>query len=277
MAILITGGSGFIGRALAVEMANNHEVVAISRRNPENDVSWVKGDFGLFEDLRQLDDRSIDTVIHLGAVTGGCSERDAVQVNVEGSRVVMRYALDRGCKKFVMASSIAAVGMQSVDFRPLQIPIPDEHPCLDRDGYGWSKYMMEEVTEYHYRQNPRIDVINLRLSSVVDDTKMPSLREVGPPHQWGLGSLTLMALSDAVRAFKMAAESGHTAGVRIMNAAAPRSWVKDSVCDILRNWWDDDVDLSKFEREGHRHDSIYSVGLIKEEIDFEALRLPENA
>jgi nucleoside-diphosphate-sugar epimerase len=274
MAILITGGSGFIGRALAVEMARDHEVVTISRRNPENDVAWVKGDFGLFEDLRQLDDHRIDTVIHLGAVTGGCSERDAIQVNVEGSRVLTRYAIDRGCKKFVMASSIAAVGMQSVDFRPLSVPIADEHPCLDRDGYGWSKYMMEEVTKYYHRQNDEIDVINLRLSSVTDDSKMPPLREIGPPRRWGLGSLTLMALSDALRAFKMAAESDHSSGVRIMNAAGPKAWVKDPVADVLRNWWGDDVDLSTFETNGHQFDSVYDVARIDKTLGFVANRLP---
>ena len=92
-------------------------------------------------------------------------------MNVEGTRCLMRYAIDRGCRKFVMASSIAVVGMQNVNFRPLQVPIHDEHPCLDRDGYGWSKFMMEEVTKYYSRQNQGIDVTCLRLSSVSPDEK----------------------------------------------------------------------------------------------------------
>jgi nucleoside-diphosphate-sugar epimerase len=275
MAVLITGGSGFIARSLATAMAKEHEVVTVSRRNPETDVAWVKGDFGVYEDLRQLDAYAIDRVIHLAAVTGGCSERDAVQVNVEGSRVVMKYAIGRGCRKFVMASSIAAVGMQSTAFRPQQIPILDEHPCLDHDGYGWSKYMMEEVTKYYSRQNQDVDVINLRLSSVAPDDNLPPLREVGPLRQWGLGSLTLMALSDAVRAFRMAAESSHTPGVRILNAAGPLAWVKDPTADILRNWWGADVDLSVLESEGHRYDSTYDVGEIEQQLGFVAARLPE--
>ena len=274
MAILITGGSGSIARALAREMAGDHEVVTISRRDPETGVPWVKGDFGLFEDLRRLDDLAIDTVIHLGAVTGGCSERDAIQVNVEGTRILMRYAIDRGCRKFVMASSIAVVGMQNVNFRPLQVPIHDEHPCLDRDGYGWSKFMMEEVTKYYSRQNQGIDVTCLRLSSVSPDEKMPPLRTVGPRRQWGLGSLTVMALSDAVRAFRMAAVSSESPGVRIMNAAGPKAWVKDPVADILGNWWGGDVDLSYFESERQQFDSVYDVSRIQREFGFVAAHLP---
>ena len=241
--ILVTGASGFIGKALAASLAEKHDVVCMSRRSPGLDLPYVRGNFGAFEDLRQLDAYDIDVVVHLAAVTGGCLERDGILVNVEGTRCLMRYLMDRGCRKFVMASSIAAVGMQSVKFRPLSVPIADEHPCLDRDGYGVSKFLMEEITKYYQRQEDTLDVINLRLSSVAPDDRMPAPRTVGPLGQWALGSITLMALRDAVRAFSLAAEATNQPGVRIVNAAAPKSWVADPVADVLRNWWGDDVDV----------------------------------
>ena len=64
------------------------------------------------------------------------------------------------------------------------VPFPDEHPCLDRDGYGFSKYLMEEVTKYYHHQNNGIDVINPRLSSVAPDENMPPLRRVTTLSQW---------------------------------------------------------------------------------------------
>lgn len=271
--ILVTGASGFIGKALAASLAEKHDVVCMSRRNPGLDLPYVRGNFGAFEDLRQLDAYAIDVVVHLAAVTGGCLERDGILVNVEGTRCLMRYLMDRGCRKFVMASSIAAVGMQSVKFRPLSVPIPDEHPCLDRDGYGVSKFLMEEITKYYGRQNDALGVINLRLSSVAPDDGMPAPRKVSPLGQWALGSITLMALSDAVRAFSLAAEAPYQPGVRIMNAAAPKAWVADPVADILRNWWGDDVDLSHFEQPGHEFDSVYDVSRIEEELGFVAEKL----
>lgn len=274
--VLITGASGFIGQGLANSMAENHKVICMSRSNPKLDSPWVRGEFGSFEDLRQLDGEEVDVVVHLGAVTGGCSEHDGVLVNVEGTRCLMRYLMDRGCRKFVMASSIAAVGFQNIAFRPQEVPIPDEHPCLDRDGYGVSKFLMEEITKYYSRQNEDIDVINLRLSSVPHGG-LPPLREVSPPRQWGLGSLTVMDLPDAVRAFTLAAEAPHQAGVRIMNASGPKAWVADPVVDILRNWWGDDVDLSHFEQPGHEYDSVYDVSRIKDELNFVAERLPDNS
>jgi UDP-glucose 4-epimerase len=273
-AILITGASGFIGQGLAPHLAGRHEVVCMSRGDPGLELPWVRGDFGSPEDLRQLDGHSIDVVVHLAAVTGGCLERDGMLVNVEGTRRLMRYLIDRGCRKFVMASSIAAVGFQSRRFRPLQLPIPDTHPCLDRDGYGLSKYLMEEVTAYYQRQVEEIDVINLRLSSVCLDKRMPQRMKAGPLGEWALGGLTVMARSDAVRAFSAAAEALPRTGVRTMNAAGPKAWAADPVAEILRGWWGEEVDLSYFEREDRRHESVFDVGLIERELGFVAAILP---
>ncbi len=272
--ILVTGASGLIGNALSKSLSAHHEVICMSRKSPGLDLPWVRGEFGSFEDLRQLDGHSIETVVHLAAVTGGCLERDGVMVNVEGTRCLMRYLMDRGCRKFVMASSIAAVGFQSVRFRPLQLPIPDEHPCLDRDGYGVSKYLMEEITRYHQRQVEDLDIINLRLSTVIADANLPAPAGMRPLGQWAVGSITIMGLSDAVRAFTLAAESPHKPGVRVLNAASRKAWVSEPVAPILRNWWGDEVDVSHFEQPGHEFDSLYDVSRIEDELGFVAERLP---
>lgn len=269
--ILVTGASGFIGKALAAALAPRHQVLCLSRRTPGlAELPFVRGDFGAFEDLCQLDAYPIDVVIHLAAVTGGCLERDGILVNVEGTRCLMRYLMDRGCKKFVMASSIAAVGFQNTKFRPVQLPIPDEHPCLDRDGYGLSKYLMEEVTRYYQRQEATLDVINLRLSSVRPDDNPGQLTGVRPLGQWALGSITVMVLADAVRAFTLAAEAPYQPGLRILNATASRAWASAPTADILRHWWGSDVDLTYFEQPGNAYAAAYDVSAIERELGFTA-------
>ena len=272
--ILVTGASGLIGRALAQHLADRHSVICMSRKDPRLSLPWVKGEFHSFEDLRQLDKYDIEAVVHLAAVTGYGTERECVCVNVEGTRCLMQYLTARGCRKFVMASSIAAVGFQSVLFRPLELPMGDEHPCLDRNGYGFSKYMMEQVTRYCHRQNDQIDVINLRLSSVCPDDKMPPLAKPGPIHEWCCGAITVMTLSDAIRAFTIAAESPHKPGARVMNASGPKAWAKEPVWKILQAWYGDEFDVSYFKQPGHEWDSVYSVDLIKAELGFVAKQLP---
>ena len=54
--ILITGTSGFIGRALAESMTRDHEVFCISRQRTEVEgVTAIQGDFTSLDDLRKLD------------------------------------------------------------------------------------------------------------------------------------------------------------------------------------------------------------------------------
>lgn len=270
--ILLTGASGFLGTALLTELARNHKVVTLGRHRPpksENHVSYM-GVFSEFEDLRQLDVHAFDAVVHLAAVTGGCLEREGMLVNVEGTRCLMRHLIDRGCRKFVLASSTAVVGFQNPEFRPLQIPIPDEHPCLDRDGYGLSKYLMEEVARYYVRQNSGIDVVALRFAALAPDEAMPPKVAVGPSYPWAVGSITMMRRSDAVRALRLAVESQLKPGLRIMNAVPRKAWIAGPVAEVLRNWWRDDVDLSYFNASGREHASIFASDRIDEELGFVA-------
>ena len=271
-AILITGVSGFIGDALVRSLAQTDQVIGFSRKATAipNAVNLV-GDFSVPEELHKLDSYPIDVLVHLAAVTGGCSEEDGLRVNVAGTHHLLRYLINRGCQKFVLASSIAAVGFQSLKFRPLQLPMPDEHRCLDRDGYGFSKYLMEEVARYLARQNEALDFINLRLASIVPDDREPGLCIAGPNTEWAIGSVTKMYLSDTVRCLTLAAKAPHKAGVRILNAVGAQAAVAEPVPIILRAWYGDDLgklDLSHYQRPGHERDALYEIARIEAELGF---------
>lgn len=274
--ILITGASGFIGSALArtLSSSQHHEPFCLSRSPTDHlGAVSVSGDFAAPEELHILDRYGkIDVLVHLAAVTGGCTEEECLRVNVLGTHGLLRYLIDRGCRKFVLASSIAAVGMQSVDFRPLQLPMPDEHPCLDRDGYGFSKYMMEEVTRYLARQNDELDFINLRLASIAPEDRHLTPQKPGPTPVWGMGKISIMFLSDTVRCLTAAAEAPCKPGVRILNAVGAQACVAVPVPELLRSWYGreaDQMDLSHYERPGRERDPVYDITRIREELGFE--------
>ncbi|MEE2873554.1 MAG: NAD(P)-dependent oxidoreductase, partial [Candidatus Latescibacterota bacterium] len=105
MKVLITGTSGFIGRALAKDMSAEHEIVCLSRQPTEvAGVTSLGGDFSRAEDLQRLDRWDFDALVHLAAVTGAGTEADLMRVNVMGSYGLLRYMADRGCNKFTLAS-----------------------------------------------------------------------------------------------------------------------------------------------------------------------------
>ena len=271
--VLITGTSGFIGRALAARLQPGHNVLCLSRKaTPVEGVASFTGDFTNPCDLAQLDGHDVDVLVHLAAVTGGCSEEDGIRVNVQGTHGLLRHLVDRGCRKLVLASSIALVGMQSIHFRPLQLPVPDEHPCLDRDGYGLSKYLMEEVTRYFGRQNPELDIVNIRLASIMPDDAQPELFTVSDPlREWAFGALSRMYLSDAVECFSLAVERPHRPGVQVMNAVAATACTADPVPDLLKAWYGPDadlIDMSHYRRPGHERDAVYSIQRVADELGF---------
>ena len=79
-----------------------------------------------------------------------------------------------------------------------------------------------------------------------------------------------MTRSDAVRAFSTAAEAPHKSGVRTLNATGPRAWSAVPVAEILRTWWENEVDLSHFEQPEHEYDSVFDVRRIASELGFVA-------
>jgi len=269
--ILLTGASGFLGSAMLTELSTRHQVITIGRKplaKAANQTHYL-GNLLEIENLQQLNQHHIDAMVHLAAITGdGDVERQGIPVNVEGTRCLMQYLIGRGCRKFVNASSIAVVGMQSVCFRPLTLPMGDEHQCLDRDGYGFSKYMMEEVTRYLYRKAPEIDVINLRLAAIYPDATPPAKVvpcDIGP---WAAGCVTMLSQSQAIKAFTLAVESELKPGVRILNAVSKKAWVQGPVIDVLRRWWGNDVDLSYFAEPNNAQASLYSSEAITRELGY---------
>lgn len=128
MALLITGGSGFVGLALAeASLAAGDEVVAFAqtpppapllRRIAHPRLHFVIGDIRSSADLkRALTAAPIVRVVHAAAVTSGpAREADApqeiIEVNVGGTACLMAglHALTARVSRVVVLSSVAVYG-----------------------------------------------------------------------------------------------------------------------------------------------------------------------
>lgn len=274
--LLITGASGLIAGVAARKLCGVYNIIAMGRTEPEktggargSHYVFLRGDFTRPGDLAKLDGYQIDLVLHLGAVTGGCSERDGMLVNVEGSRCLLAYALGRGCRRFVFASSIAAVGMQRPDFVPEKLPLGADHGCYDIHGYGFSKYLMEEMTRYYARKHPDLDVLNIRLASVpAEPGSVPGIMDNYP--MWGLGMTTVLHLDDGVDLFSRALAKPHSPGAAVINGVASRAWLMCPTAEQARNWWGSKVDSSFYEGPENRFASFYDWRPAAELLGFRA-------
>ncbi|MFW7415339.1 NAD-dependent epimerase/dehydratase family protein [Demequina sp. SO4-18] len=114
MKVLVTGASGFLGRATAARIAREgHEVTTLQRRPSEvPGVSDIAGSVTDRDLVRGVVDGQ-DAIVHLAAkVSLAGDPAEFARVNVEGTRTLLDAARDAGVPRFVHVSSpsVAHVG-----------------------------------------------------------------------------------------------------------------------------------------------------------------------
>ncbi len=227
MKALVTGGAGFIGSNLAIELVEQgHEVVVLddlhlgTRENLEpvmDDITFVEGDVRDRETVRDCCD-GVDVVFHDAARSSAPMHvEDAAagaDVNIRGFVNVMEAARDGMVEKVVYASTSSMYGSRE----------PPHTETMDVDPvnlYSASK-MSRELYAHVYDAAYDVDVVGLRYFSVYGPRErakgsyanlvsqfMWKLMDGERPEIWGDGSRTrdFTYVGDIVRGNILAAES----------------------------------------------------------------------
>ncbi len=148
--VLVTGASGFVGRALVEHLVslNASEVIAMTRVIPDNPVVGVRylpvGDLALQTQWSSTL-AGVDTVVHAAARVHILNDRSAQsieefeRVNVIPTLELARHAAAMGVRRFIFLSSIGVNGVQthsSMAFSEADTPNP-------RNAYALSKLQAE--------------------------------------------------------------------------------------------------------------------------------------
>ncbi len=114
MKVLVTGGNGFLGRAIVAELKRRGHQVSSASRRPSSELA-AQGVRTLTCDLRNREhvERAVEgqeAVVHAAALTGLHGARaDFQRTNVEGTRFVLEACRASGVKKLVYTSSPSVV------------------------------------------------------------------------------------------------------------------------------------------------------------------------
>jgi uncharacterized protein YbjT (DUF2867 family) len=125
MRILVTGGTGHLGRAITERLSRNGHQVRILARRPGDDsgVEWVQGDLGASADLRSAL-TGVDAVIHAAtnspaAQRGGFGLRDffysPTDVDIDGTTELLEAAAEVPVQHFVHISIVGLPQMARIN------------------------------------------------------------------------------------------------------------------------------------------------------------------
>ena len=149
MAVLVTGGAGYIGSHTVLALAEAGEDVVViddlstgfSAYLPEGVPLFIgdAGDENLLDGV--ITQHNIESIIHFaGSVVVPDSMRDPLgyyRNNFMTARSLLNVAVKRGINRFIFSSTAAVYG------NPDQVPVPEHAPTRPLSPYGSSKLMTE--------------------------------------------------------------------------------------------------------------------------------------
>jgi NAD+ dependent glucose-6-phosphate dehydrogenase len=170
--VLITGGTGLIGKVLVDRLGDQYAFSALARRpvafpTHVGDITDLESILPAFEGM--------DAVVHMAANPSPSGAWDQVLPNnIVGTYNVYEAARRAGVNAVIFASSNHAHGMWEVEAGP-QIYTDRDTPFLNADApfrpdsfYGWSKAAGETLGRY-YSDVHGLRVFNLRIGWIMAD------------------------------------------------------------------------------------------------------------
>ena len=173
MKILVTGGTGSVGRALVNRLSRQGHAVLVIGRSPGVDVpgaDYEVCDVSDYDRLARLM-HGCDAVIHLAAIPwpGAASGREVFRVNAAATFTLYEAAAANGIHRVVTASSINALGYHfGRKLFPIKyLPVDEGHPWFATDAYSFAKQVMEQTAEYFWHREG-ISGASIRLPKTLD-------------------------------------------------------------------------------------------------------------
>jgi nucleoside-diphosphate-sugar epimerase len=213
MRIVVTGGSGKVGRAVVRDLLEHgHDVLNVDRVAPDPARSapapFLPADLTDYgEALEAVSGaevlRGVDAVVHLAAVPSPVHATPDVtfSTNIRSTHTVFSAAVHLGLRRIVWASSETTLGLP-FERPPEYAPVDEHHPLRPESSYALSKVLGEEMARQFSRWSG-IPIVGLRFSNVMergDYAQFPSWQDAPELRRWNLwGYVDESHAAEAVR------------------------------------------------------------------------------
>lgn len=156
MKILVTGGSGLVGRYVVDELVKSHSVENLDLIAPHrSDLPFHNIDLLDFEAVLSAV-KGFDIVVHLAGIPHPLNEpaEKVFRTNTMGTFNVLEACAVNGIQRLIFMSSESTLGFAFSAARmwPEYIPITESHPTRPQDPYGLSKVACELLCQGYSRK-----------------------------------------------------------------------------------------------------------------------------
>jgi nucleoside-diphosphate-sugar epimerase len=175
--IVVTGGSGKLGRAVVAHLADHGSDVVNVDRVPPAVVQpmFVRADLSdygqVVEALSSVDDRygRVDAVVHLAAIPapGLMTNAATFHNNMLSTYNVFAAARHASITNIVWASSETVLGLP-FDTPPPYVPVDEEYAGRPESTYSLVKFLEEQMARQLCRWDPKLKMVGLRFSNVME-------------------------------------------------------------------------------------------------------------
>jgi UDP-glucose 4-epimerase len=194
MRIVVTGGTGKLGRAVVAGLRESgDQVFNLDAAAQRPDIRVDLTDYGqTLSALTAVDDRysKVDAVVHLAAVPapGVTTNAATFHNNITATYNVFAAAAAAGITNVVWASSETLLGIP-FETPPPYIPLDEDYPARPEWHYALAKHLEETMAAQFCRWNPALKMIGLRFSNVMepaDYAEFPSFDADPELRKWNL-------------------------------------------------------------------------------------------
>ncbi len=253
MRIVVTGGSGKVGRYVVEELKKFHEVTVFDiKKSKDKDVTFVKGDILKIDHCRKAFEGA-ETIVHLAAIPHPLNDppEKVFNVNVVGTFNVHQAAADIGIDKVVHASSDSSYGF---NFRkpedillPVYLPLDEDHPQKPADPYGLSKKVGEEIAQ-SFAKRYGMTTIALRICMVLfpeNEDNLQLMEFCKSAIEKGKGWPWYNDVRDVAQAFRLAVETRGFKKYEVFCICAVDNGTKFESAKVVRKYFSEKIILKK--------------------------------
>ncbi|HIA00163.1 MAG TPA: UDP-glucose 4-epimerase GalE [Candidatus Marinimicrobia bacterium] len=154
MKVLVTGGAGYIGSHIVLDLLNaDHEVVILddmsrgAEKNIHADAQYIRGSTLDASKVRKALAGGVEAVVHLAAFkAAGESMTDPEKYstnNISGTLTLLNTMVADKVKTIVFSSTAAVYGY------PEYLPMDEDHPTEPINYYGYTKLAIEQYLKWY--------------------------------------------------------------------------------------------------------------------------------